>query len=257
MYSNETVVCTACTFVYPISILKCGMCEKPNTVGNERLGSFSNREDEELAKAIAAVELLERQERQDREAENFNKSMQLQFEYNKYEQHVSCSTCSFKNYSERVQCIMCSTELDEKERDLAPGIVSRDQIALGPLAYDNGGAPDVKILNPLGFLGKTGNACMVNATAFVVGYAHLSHKDLSTLASRVTNDCKANPRELMWSDLMGVWFQGLDLKINILYGPDKPTSNFHYWASLRKFNPELQTFIIGNTGSHYAVYFPA
>jgi hypothetical protein len=60
----------------------------------------------------------------------------------------------------------------------------------------------------------------------------------------------------MWSDLLGVWFQGLDLKINILYGPAKPTDKFQDWASLRKFNPELRTLIIVNTGSHYAVYSP-
>ena len=124
--------------------------------------------------------------------------------------------------------------------------------------YDNGGIPDLPILKQLNFFGKTDNACMVNSIAFVVKHLHLSPKDMATLSDRVTEDCKNDAGSPMYSDLMGMWFQGLkiDPDINIIYGPTKPTYHFKDWVSLRKFNPKSRTFIIGNTGSHYAVYSP-
>lgn len=262
---TPTVVCTVCTFAYPKDNSTCDMCSTPNTVYEEMIKAMVwpsvNREDEELAKAIAAIDLRDLRERKDREEENEEKSMRLVLQLKEEHSHKGshyrvCSNCSTENLAERVQCISCSVELDEKERNLAPGVVSREQIGLGPLVYDNGGRPDTKLLSVLGFFGKTGNACMVNAAAFVVNEVPLSPKDMSNLSARVTKDCNANPGESMWSDLLGVWFQELDLKVNILYGPTKPLGKFQCWASLRKFNPELRTFIIGNTGSHYAVYSP-
>ena len=214
------------------------------------------RECEELTKAIDEMDF------RDLQAENLEKSMLLAFQF--YDDPPPtgsltkrCSNCTLDNPPDRVQCMACGVELHQKERDLAPGFVTREQIALGPRVYDNGGTPDVNILGPLGFLGKKGNACMVNATAFVVNKAHLLPKDLETLSCRITKDCKANPGGSMWSDLLGVWFEGLDFKINIMYGPVNPTDKFQSWASLRKFNPEFRTLIIGNTGSHYSVYSPA
>lgn len=277
-HKDELVSCSVCTFAYPTDNSACDICATPNPVAvaryeemakemanemlRDRNRGGSSREDEELAKAIAAMELKELQDQKDREEENFEASMLLAYQLR--EDHppprlpyLRCSVCTLENLPDRVQCIACGTEICVKERALAPGVVSRKQIALGPLAYDKGGKPDKKLLDPLGFLGKTGNACMVNATAFITEDAQLSPSDLKTLAERVTRDCKANPDKSMWSDLLGVWFQGLDLKINILYGPAKPTGKFQDWASLRKFNPEFRTLIIANTGSHYAVYSPS
>jgi hypothetical protein len=219
------------------------------------------REDEELVNAIAELELMDLQEHKDNEEKNFVESMHLIFQINgdnppRESHYVRCSACSCLNPQDRVQCIQCSTELDEDERKFAPGVVSRDQIALGSQEYDKGGKPDVGILEPLGFQGKVGNACMVNAIAYVTRNAGLSLEDLAILADRVTSDCKLHPGDPMWSDLMGLWFQELDFEINILYGPTEPEGKFQDWASLRKFNPKLRTFIIGNTGSHYAVYSP-
>jgi hypothetical protein len=292
---SGSVVCITCTFVYPEYKPMCGMCsahnplvndeelaraiaevdridfqehkdrEKKNNEDNQMCGVFSAHNplvnDEELARAIAEVERMDLQEHEDREKKNNEDSMRLILRLNGDRPSeellcVKCSVCSLDNNPDRVQCIVCGTELDKKERDLAPDVVSREQITLGLREYDTGGAPDVNMLNPLGFRGKTGNACLVNATAFVVKEACLLHMDLAILSDRITKDCTANPGTPMWSDLLGVWFQGLNIKINILYGPVNPEDKFQDWASLRKFNPRLRTLIIGNTGSHYAVYSP-
>jgi hypothetical protein len=225
----ETVVCAVCTFAYQMDESTCDLCLTPNPlvmtrdeemakamavemIGDQCLESPSYYEDEELASALAALELQELQEHKDSENKNFEQSMPLVHQLagdhpHPGLSHISCSICSSDNSSDRVQCIVCHAELDNKERALAPGVVSRELIEIGPSVYDEGGKPDMNILGPLGFVGKRGSACLVNAIAYVVKNTQLLPKDLTTLASRVTKDCKDNPDGPMWSDLLGVWFQ--------------------------------------------------
>lgn len=243
---STQIVCETCTVEYGKGEEMCPVCGEQNP--------SAEAASEMLVAALSVPDVIDaKQRQQNADIEAFDREYAIGLRGALNAQYRTCIACTTLNAEGRVQCMSCSIILDKARREMAAEQVDRKTVALGKMVFDDG----VGILKEMGipYPPNISAKCLAFAAAYAARHSGMSDESTAKFSERVAAAIANNPTQDMTVDILHTWFEGCEMKINLLYGTRDPVPcKSVNWMSLRKFDSECPSLIIVHHAGHFTVY---